>query len=274
MKVNCAAFTHQGLKRSNNEDSILCDGWVRNKPMSAPFLVLDDCVLTNVCVFAVADGLGGHSSGEIASQFVVSRISNLIGNQVNEESLSKELQSIHRELFDISSSVLDYRGMGSTVAGLVASPLDKTFLFHVGDSRIYRREDRFLQLMTKDDRVEPQGYGETDISLPTSSLLLQCLGGVIEFSQISPHIITLEASEKTEVFLICSDGLSDMLSQDEIEESMSENLEQWILNLFEKVCNAGALDNISILIVEVKPESSPPDLTDSPQSDTSLETLG
>ena len=67
MKIDCIAFTHNGLVRSNNEDSILCDGWMRNRQMLGPAMFSFGPGALETSVFALADGLGGHSSGEVAS---------------------------------------------------------------------------------------------------------------------------------------------------------------------------------------------------------------
>jgi serine/threonine protein phosphatase PrpC len=272
VKVDCVAFTHNGLMRPKNEDSILCDGWVRNQPMSepAPFSAGSDP--SGIRVFALADGLGGHSSGDVASQFVLSRICAAIAEstEVSQLSLTQMLQGVHRALFEISGTVSSYRGMGATVAGLVICPRGTVYLFHVGDSRIYRREDRFFQLLTKDDRPEPAGYGENVQSSHAQSSLLQCLGGVTEFSQIAPHVARLDILDGPETFLLCSDGVSDMISQDEMEESMSDSHETTVRTLFGRVRNAGARDNVSIIIVEVSPSSGPQQMPVVPTSGTGL----
>jgi protein phosphatase len=214
---------------------------------------------SEVRVFAVADGLGGHASGEVASQFVLSKLCSSVADlpSVSEYSLIKTLKDLHRSLFNISAVDPEYRGMGATVAGLVVDPAGTIYLFHVGDSRVYRREDRFLQLLTADDRFECGEYGEAEPDIRPTSSLLQCLGGLSEFSEIAPHVARFEMSDAPEMFLVCSDGLSDMISQDEIEESMSESHETTLRTLFERVKATGAKDNVSIMIVELFPQPRP-----------------
>lgn len=262
MKIDCIGFTHNGLVRANNEDCILCDGWMRNRSMVEPLQMSFEGPSSTPCVFALADGLGGHSSGEVASQFVLSRICAAFTEltELSADFLFQTLQDAHKGLFELSSASASYRGMGATVAGLALDRTGIVRLFHVGDSRIYRREDRFLQLLTKDDRPEPSGYGESDSESNAKATLLQCLGGLTSFSEIVPHVGKFEMADKPEVFLICSDGLSDMLSLDEIEESMAESHEESIRRLFERVCVAGAKDNVSILIVEITPDHIAPAL--------------
>ena len=266
MKIECVAFTHQGLIRPNNEDCLLCDGWLRNRPMDEPIGFSIAVEPSGVRIFALADGLGGHSSGELASQFALSKLCSAVIDlpQVSEDSLGTVIQDVHKSLFDVSKADPAYREMGATVAGLVVDSAGAVHLFHVGDSRIYRREGRFLQLLTKDDRFETSEYGVADPDSRTNSSLLQCLGGLQEFSQIAPHVVLFEMSAIPETFLLCSDGVSDMLSQDEIEESMSESHEATVRTLFERVRVAGAKDNVSILIVEISPKPLPTTTTEVP----------
>lgn len=259
MKIDCVAITHNGLVRMNNEDCILCDGWMRNWPMNEPTGFSFSTASPRLRIFAVADGLGGHSSGEVASQFALARLCSAVADlaTVSEDSLADILQDTHKALFDVSRADPSYRGMGATVAGLVFDPAGAVYLFNVGDSRIYRRQERYLELTTIDDRLESGGYGEADPDSRSNSSLLQCLGGLSEFTKITPHVTRFEMSDIPETFLLCTDGVSDMLSQDELEEAFSESLEQTVRTLFERVRNAGAKDNVSILIVGISPEPKP-----------------
>jgi len=266
VKIECVAFTHRGLVRPNNEDCILCDGWMRSRTMDDTIGFTFESDSSAVRVFALADGLGGHSSGELASQFALFRLCSALSDlkAVSEDSLGAVIQEVHKSLFDFSKAGPTYRGMGATVAGLVVDPAGAVHLFHVGDSRIYRREDRFLQLLTKDDRLESSEYGAANPNSHTHSSLLQCLGGSSEFSQIAPHVARFEMSEVPETFLLCSDGVSDMISQDEMEESISDSHGATVRTLFERVRNAGAKDNVSIIIVKISPKPRPPETTQVP----------
>jgi protein phosphatase len=253
--IDCVAMTHNGLVRSGNEDCILCDGWIRNRRMEGPADFSFANGRNDVRVFAVADGLGGHSSGEVASQFALSKLCSAIIDlpSVSEDSIAGVVSDTHKALFAMSTADPSYRCMGTTVAGLVIDAPSSVHLFHVGDSRIYRRQERFLELATIDDRLVPTGYGEAESEFHQTSSLLQCLGGISEFSEIVPHVVRYEMSDLPETFLLCTDGLSDMLTQDEIEESLYDSHHQTVLTLFERVCAAGAKDNVSIMVVSLTP---------------------
>ena len=116
MKIDCIAFTHRGLLRSNNEDCILCDGWMRNRTMDDPvkFSFTPDSL--ELRLFAVADGLGGHSSGEVASQFALSKLCSSVTalSALSKDSLAEVIKDLHRSLFNMSAADTAYRGMGAT----------------------------------------------------------------------------------------------------------------------------------------------------------------
>jgi len=212
-------------------------------------------------IFAVADGLGGHLSGEMASQLVLSRLAETaFGTDEPVESvLTKFIEESHKELVELSRATPRHRGMGTTIAGIVVSSIGDVHIFHVGDSRIYRREDRYLQLLTKDDRPDDGTFGDPESVSNAKSMLLQCVGGVGDLVGIKPHVERINLGEKPEVFLLCSDGLSDMIAQDDIEEALADNHEKTVSSLFDRVCRAGAKDNVSIIIVEVLRDVSPAD---------------
>lgn len=255
MRIECVAITNRGLVRQNNEDCLLCDGWMRNRSMeqAARFSLPHGAKGTRL--FTVADGLGGHASGEVASQFALSRLDSLIpdSGNVSESSVCQALRETHNALFAVSTSEPSYRGMGATVAGMVIDEAGGVVLFHVGDSRIYRRQERFLEQMTADDRQESGGYGETEPDEGSGTSLLQCLGGVTSPSEIDPHAARFGMAETPETFLLCTDGLSDMLTQDEMESALSDSLEETVSNLYSLVIKAGAKDNVTIMLVRLTP---------------------
>jgi serine/threonine protein phosphatase PrpC len=261
VKIDCVAFTHNGLVRRHNEDCILCDGWMRNRQMTEPIRFSFVPGSLGTTIFALADGLGGHSSGEVASQFALSKLCSSIADmpEVSESAIADAIRDTHRSLFNVSSADPLYRGMGATVAGLVVDNSGAVYHFHVGDSRVYRREDRFLQMLTADDRLDVGEYGESDPDFRPTSSLLQCLGGLTEFCEIEPHVVRFEMADGPEMFLLCSDGLSDMISQDAMEESISQSHEATVQALFDRVRAAGATDNVSIMIVEVSQSRRPQD---------------
>jgi serine/threonine protein phosphatase PrpC len=208
VRIDCVAITNRGLVRQNNEDCLLCDGWMRNRSMEQAARISLLHGAKAIRSFAVADGLGGHASGEVASQFALSRLDSLIpdSGDVSVSSVCQALRETHNALFAVSTSEPTYRGMGATVAGIVIDEAGGVVLFHVGDSRIYRRQERFLEQITADDRLDSGSFGETEPEEGRATSLLQCLGGVTSLSEIEPHAVRFGMAETPETFLLCTDG--------------------------------------------------------------------
>jgi serine/threonine protein phosphatase PrpC len=253
MIVRCTVFTHRGVERPNNEDGILAAGWLRNSPMEEPAQFTTSSAVS--VVFAVADGLGGHASGEVASQYALARIEALLGGrtEIDEQFVKQTLSLVHRELVDLSKAAPAYHGMGTTVAGLLLNS-DDVMIFHVGDSRVYRKEEKFLQLLTEDDRLSERKYGDS-ASQGTGNALLQCLGAQTDYSEITPHVQIMPRSSKPETFLLCTDGLFDLVALDEMEASISGQYDTRVKSLFDKACAGGGRDNVTIVIVETTPQA-------------------
>ena len=131
-------------------------------------------------------------------------------------------------------------GMGTTVAGLMLAP-GRAVWFNVGDSRLYRCRDGRIEQLSVDD--VPPG--------PRSGLITQTLGGAPVFVPIAPHIGGQELMLPSR-FLLCSDGLTDMLPDDEIERALAESDEDAVRALFAAAMQAGGVDNISVIVVSVR----------------------
>ena len=233
--VEVNALTHRGKVRPNNEDSITVAGWVSDVAMDAPRRSRHD--LNAPVLVAVADGMGGHVGGEIASRYAIKRLSELSNG--GSQAVAERLDAIHTELYaamDASPSLL---GMGTTVAGLLLGPAQAVW-FNVGDSRLYAVRDGRLHQLSVDD--VPPG--------PRTGLLTQALGGFPDSLPIAPHIAeaSLHAPSR---WLLCSDGLTDMLPDGEIEELLGQADEEALRSLFARAMGAGGLDNISIILASV-----------------------
>src|SRR5437763_9764430 len=130
--VEVNALTHRGKVRPNNEDSITVAGWVSDVVMDAPRRSRHD--LHAPLLLGVADGMGGHVGGEIASRYAIKRLAEL--SQGATQDIAARLDAIHAELYAAMGASPSLRGMGTTVAGLLLSG-DEAVWFNVGDSRVY-----------------------------------------------------------------------------------------------------------------------------------------
>jgi serine/threonine protein phosphatase PrpC len=239
LHIAATALTHRGRVRESNEDSVVVAGWVSELEMSAPRRSRH--ALTETLLFAVADGLGGHACGEIASRSTVKRLG---AAKVSAETdcIAALLGEINADLYAAMRRDRSLLGMGTTVAGLVLSA-GHALWFNVGDSRIYRERGGRIEQLSIDD--VPPG--------PRSGIITQTLGGGVSFVPVAPHIGVERLSEPGSLprarWLLCSDGLTDMLDDAEIERALAASDEEAVGALFAAAIAAGGHDNISIVLV-------------------------
>ena len=203
---------------------------------------------------AVADGMGGHKAGERASALCCEYLEAMeVGS---EEQLQQTLCKINGIIFRESRQDPDLSGMGTTVAGM-AFIEEGVFAFNVGDSRVYRVQDKFLNKITKDDTsaqaLEDAGIWEQGEVRPvTSHSLVQALGGSMEPREISPNTYPCNLKNRA-TYLLCTDGLTDMLGLDGMEETLGSGTPDLIVNaLFDGAMEAGGRDNITIVYLQVE----------------------
>lgn len=132
--------------------------------------------------------------------------------------------------------------MGTTVAGIVPTPAE-ILVFNVGDSRVYREQHGFLRQLTIDDRL-----------MLASRRLTQALGGAVRHVDIEPHVWR-ETWLSGRRYLICSDGLTDALNLDTLEDGLGADDMATVERLFERAMDAGGQDNISIILARVEAAS-------------------
>jgi serine/threonine protein phosphatase PrpC len=237
------AVSELGLVRDGNEDSALI----------SPLLV------------AVADGMGGHAGGEVASKIAILSIKDLsevlnnptLDSESREDLLLNISFSIDHEIAEVASADRSLQGMGTTLTALNLIG-ERVELLHIGDSRCYQWSGKKLIQLSYDHTVMQelleQGRLTADevISHPQRSLLTQALTGE---SGIDPVLHLFEA-KVGDRFLLCSDGLSSVLSDHEIANVIKkfesvDVVKQLVAAVFEK----GAPDNVTILWVEIVDES-------------------
>jgi protein phosphatase len=213
-----------------------------------------ECSNENGWIIAVADGLGGQHGGGRASAEVVDALSEY--HVVSPPGLSALLAELHNRFVNLGTSEPKYAGLGATVAGL-AFGTEGLFAFNVGDARVYQQQDRFLAQITEDDSIAQllvrEGQLEEQNAREYSShRLTQAIGGRLEFKPIQPHSYPLNLRQTTR-FLICSDGLCDALSLDQMEHLLASNSEtnEAVQSLFDAACKAECKDNISVIVVDI-----------------------
>ncbi len=256
MKFDVCAKTDQGFVRRRNEDSYL--------------------VLKDHRVFVVADGMGGHVSGDEASKLTVDTIREwfedwpaleengfekmkaALGLKTNSEiRLYQAIRAANRRVYFLGQQRDIQRGIGTTVvAGLIHG--STLFVVYSGDSRLYRYRNGRLKQLTEDHSLLNQYLKEHRITtkeaefFPYKSVILQAVGLSLDCNaevrrfRVNPG----------DLYLFCSDGLTDMVKDEEIEEIIRKDMDAPDLNimcedLVDSALNAGGLDNITVLVVKI-----------------------
>ena len=238
MLARITAFTHHGRVREANEDTIVVGDWVNGADMEAPREFSHELSAPLLCV--VADGMGGHSAGEVASRLAAEKLLAARDRLTDAQSAAAALTATDDDLYLAMMRDPNLLGMGTTVVGLVLAG-SRVVRFNVGDSRLYRFHDGKLVQLSIDDT--PAG--------PRSGLLTQSLGGALPPPGITPHTGEEELSAPAR-FLLCSDGLTDMLADQEIADCLTLSDRGAAMQLFDFAMEAGGYDNVSIVLLSVE----------------------
>ncbi len=233
-----SAATHPGLKRDNNEDCFLSD------PKAGLWLV--------------ADGMGGHEAGEVASAIVRDTIEKL-ALQTGNFSLSEAIQSSHQTILSSAENGIGAFGMGSTVVVLFSR--NKNYqIGWVGDSRAYlwtpSNDGGTLTRLSTDHSYVQMLFvagtitAEEVESHPDKNIITQCLG-MQELTRVNVDI-TQGQWQKNQWILLCSDGLTDELSDKAIAQILADNHDSQtaVDELLNKALIKGGHDNITLQIIE------------------------
>ena len=238
-----AARSAIGLLRQGNEDS----GFV------SPQLI------------AVADGMGGHAAGEVASRIAIevlqSLVPALVATDIDEDSvedlLMHSLHSIDSEISVVTDEEIEKRGMGTTLTALLIR--DKYIsLLHVGDSRCYRLRGNTLEQLSNDHTVIQELLDQGAISMaeatehPQRSMLTQALRGD---GDVTP-VLQMYEVKKGDRYLLCSDGLSGVLTEKEIKIGLKKSdKDEAVKFLVDATYVNGAPDNVTVLIADISTEA-------------------
>lgn len=248
MPYKVSAFGHSdiGLVRQNNEDF-----WE---------------ALPKIHFFVLADGMGGHRAGEVASREAVTALCDIIQEALHAKKEHYNLDEMHgllqlayeqvnKIVYRKSKANAEYRGMGTTLCslyfheqGLISS--------HVGDSRVYRIRNKVLEQLTQDDSLVREmiesgrlALDEVDQGAAYKSIITKAIGTE---SELEPTLHTFDLQEG-DLFLMCSDGLSDMLTSQEIQEIINtkHDIKQGVKQLIAAAKERGGFDNVTVILIKV-----------------------
>lgn len=227
------ARSDRGLVRGNNEDS----------------------VYAGARLLALADGMGGHAAGEVASQLMIAALAHLDDDEPGQDILGKldrATRSGNAAIADHVEAEPELDGMGTTLTAILFAG-GKLGMVHIGDSRAYllregelaqiTRDDTFVQSLVDEGRITP----EQAHTHPQRSLIMRALTG----NEIEPTLIMREA-RAGDRYLLCSDGLSDVVSDETIGNTMREgNTDECADRLIELALRSGGPDNVTVVVADV-----------------------
>lgn len=192
----------------------------------------------------VADGMGGHGGGEIASGVAVQRMAKLLPAVHSpadvEMSIEVANHAVHEAMFEAGG----HPAMGTTLVGVVLHA-DGCTIFNVGDSRAYVLRDSELKMLSVDHTPDAGGT-----RTGRSHSLTQSLGGTVSRRKLRPHVVTF-ATRPGDSLLLCSDGLTDLVDDAEIAIIIRTAAEDPAAALVEAALNAGGRDNVTVAVVEL-----------------------
>ncbi len=237
MKLQTCAKTDIGLRRKINEDLFFVD--------------------ENQGLFIVADGMGGHAAGEIASQIAVETACESLQAATGgspEKRLKQAIESANRAVQQAAAGNRAWRGMGTTLTIFLLQQ-QHGYLAHIGDSRIYRLHNSYFEQLSDDHSLAGEQIArgiltpkQAESSL-LGNILLQAIG-ITPQLDICQKSIPLSAGDR---FLLCSDGLTNMVSDPEIEKTLKQSGSPSPLceTLIEKAITAGGKDNVTAIVLQV-----------------------
>ncbi len=251
MKIRYAAKTDVGMKRTHNEDY---------------FSLIEDEQL-----FIVADGMGGHASGEVASKMAAETISEFYQRTREDEEVTwpykmdRSLSYVENRLvcsiklanlriFETSCRDIRYKGMGTTIVSTLVVG-DKIYVGHVGDSRVYRVRDGGIAQLTRDHSLledykeaKPDMTEEEERNFPHKNVITRALG-MRETVQVDIRGHQIKSGD---VYLLCSDGLSGMCVDEQILQisANAKSLERAVAELVDAANRNGGTDNVTTLMLQ------------------------
>ncbi|HEY8786252.1 MAG TPA: Stp1/IreP family PP2C-type Ser/Thr phosphatase, partial [Candidatus Limnocylindria bacterium] len=232
-------ITDTGRKRRRNEDAYVCE-----PPL-----------------FAIADGMGGAQAGEVASRLAASALKESGAKTLGgERRISDLIQEANRRVYDRSSTDPNTSGMGTTITVALVENGNVAF-GHVGDSRAYLIRDGRMEQVTEDHSLVNELMKSGKLSReeaethPQRSVITRALG---TDPDVDADTFTIEA-KAGDVFLLCSDGLTDMVGEREIQELVErnrENLDAALKSLVKAANRGGGEDNITVVAFEIAEEQA------------------
>lgn len=251
MRIEVSGQTHVGMKRNHNEDNLL--------------------LLPEERLFVVADGMGGHSSGEIASKIAVEEVAEFFRmtsqdleitwpykmdkqRNYDENRLATGIKLANMRIFEKASSEQKYKGMGTTIVTIYFAKDNEVVVGHVGDSRVYFFREGKLHQITEDhsllnDYLKAKKLSPEEIeAFPHKNVIVRALGMkdtvLVDINKVEP--------KEGDIYLLCSDGLSGMVTDKQMEQILQgqQDLEKACAMLIDAANANGGNDNVTCVLAQ------------------------
>jgi serine/threonine protein phosphatase PrpC len=243
MLINYAASTHVGAVRTENQDALVLDGWL-SQTNGLRRGGTHRLIQGETWAAAVVDGMGGYAGGGTAALVTAARLAELLRRCTPDDDPAA-FASLYTEASNAVSRIAEGSAeldrMGATAASILVGQ-DCLVVTNVGDARVYRWWRGFLSQISEDDRLNQE-----------SNVITQALGRHLR-GDADPHYLRLPVTEPA-TFLLCSDGLSDCVNEEEIRAILESNpdLMTATRELESAALAAGAPDNTTIVLVALTP---------------------
>jgi protein phosphatase len=251
MRIEISGQTHVGMKRNHNEDNLL--------------------LLPEERLVVVADGMGGHSSGEVASKIAVDEMAEFFrmtsadqditwpykmdkSKNYDENRLATGIKLANMRIFEKACAEQKYKGMGTTIVSVYFAKDSEVVVGHVGDSRVYYFRNGVLKQVTEDhsllnDYLKAKKLTPEEIeAFPHKNVIVRALGMkdnvLVDVNRVEP--------QEGDVFLLCSDGLSGMVTDAQIEDILTQqpDLNKACAQLIDAANANGGNDNVTAILAQ------------------------
>lgn len=231
MKLYSTSLTDIGRLRKNNQDSYLCDDRLK--------------------LYLIADGLGGHAGGEVASLMAKETLTQFFSSTRQSIDVSsyfiEAMRSANRRIYDKSISTPSLKGMGTTLTALYFS-YDTAYIAHVGDSRAYLIQEDMIWQLSQDHTLVSQKF-TVGSDIPLKNILTRSVG---YDAGVEVDLYTKKLS-KDDIYLLCSDGLHGVVRDQEMAYIVCNQPLDSASNLLIRLANErGGEDNITVVLVKVE----------------------
>jgi len=206
-------------------------------------------------MYIIADGMGGYAGGEVASNLAVFTVKKYVEDNINKEGpetvIKKAIAEANKTIYDKAKVSKDLEEMGTTLDVCVIYN-NSIYIGHIGDSRVYKIIEKNIEQITSDHSYVQKLVKEGTITEeeaenhPKKNMIMKALGSKEEEE---PDIVMTPLNEN-DIILMCTDGLTNMLKDNEILDIIQNNPEQAHEELIRQANNAGGVDNVTVIIIE------------------------